>query len=44
MTGIGENGTNGRFWAKMTIFDRFKAKMAKTRFVRRNPKISIKST
>ena len=32
MTGFGEIGQNGRFWAKMAIFDSFGVKMGKMGF------------
>jgi len=41
MNRFGENGQNERFWAKMAIFCRFWAKIAKTRFFGQKAKMSL---
>ena len=44
MNGFGEIGRNGRFGTKWQFVDRFGAKMAKTIFFRKNPKMSLPYT
>ena len=44
MIQFGEIGQNDRFWTKMPIFAPFGAKMVKTIFFLKNPKISLPYT